>query len=172
MSAAGQLNSLLGNTGAYAAMTSVLSGNLTVAPPWGSGTYGNIDLALDAVIANTNTEIANIAVTSVYTANLTAAWADMSQQLIREEYNQYLAHVELDELTANSLPTVMSLAGQLHDTGLDITPRDSADFFEATANIENLGGQAVTASLREGRNIVALQSQGLGINTNLSDTLP
>jgi hypothetical protein len=172
MTTAGELTSLLEPTGAYAAMESVLAGNLTVAPPWGSGVYGNINLALDAVIANTNTEIANIAATSTYTTNLTGAWATMSQQLIREEYNQYLAHVELDELTANSLPTVMSLAGQLHDIGLDITPRDSADFFEATANAQNAGGQAVIASLREGRNIAALQAVGIGINTNLSDALP
>jgi hypothetical protein len=96
----------------------------------------------------------------------------MSAQLIREEYNQYLAHVELEELPANSLPTVMSLVGQLHDIGLDITPRDSADFFEATANVQNAGGQAVIASLREGRNIAALQAVGIGINTNLSDALP
>jgi hypothetical protein len=173
MTQSGDLDNLLDPvSGAYAAMESVLAGNLTVAPPWGSGVYGNINLALDAVIANTNTEIANIAVASAYTANLTEAWAIMSQQLIREEYNQYLAHVELDELTANSLPTVMSLAGQVHDIGLDIAPRDSSDFFEATANVQNQGGQAVIASLREGRNIAALQAVGIGININLSDTLP
>lgn len=173
MTAAGELTALLDPaTGAYAAMTSVLAGNLTVALPWGSGTYSNVNLALDAVVANTNAEIANIAAASQYTAALNQAWGNMAAQLVREEYNQQLAHVELDELTANSLPTVMSLTGQLHDIGLQTRARDGNDFFEATANIQNQGGQAVIASLREGRNIQALDAVGIGISANLPDTLP
>ena len=173
MTAAGELDPLINpSTGAYAAMDAVLAGNLTVALPWGSGTYGNVDLALDAVISNTNSEIANIAVSSIFTANLDSAWASISEQLIREEYNQMLAHVELDELIANNLPSVMALASDLHSIGLDIVPRDSNDFFVATANTQNQGGQAVIASLREGRNIQALDAVGIGISVNLSDTLP
>ena len=173
MTAAGELITLLDPAaGAYAAMESVLAGNLTVVPPWGSGTYSNVDLALDAVIANTNLEIANIAAASTYTGNLNQCWANMAAQLVREEYNQMLAHVELEELIANSLPTVMSLASQLHDIGLQIRPRDGNDFFVATANIQNQGGQAVIASLREGRNIQALDAVGIGISANLPDTLP
>ena len=173
MTAAGELSTLLDpNTGAYAAMQNVLAGNLTVGLPWGSGTYGNVNLALDAVVANTDIELANIAATSTYTASLNQAWGNMAAQLVREEYNQMLAHVELEELTANSLPTVMSLASQLHDIGLQIRPRDGNDFFVATANIQNQGGQAVIASLREGRNIQALDAVGIGISVNLSDSLP
>jgi len=172
MTQSGELDDLISDpNGAYPSMERVLAGNLTLVPPWGSGTYSTVNTAMQAIISNTDTAIANIASTSVYTSALNLAWANMAQQLIREEYNQSLAHVELEELTANSRPTVMSLVSQLHDIGLDIMPRDSNDFFVATANTETMGGQAVIASLREGRNIQVLQNAGIGIYVNLpSDT--
>lgn len=168
MTESGELDPLLDPvTGAYAAMQSVLSGNLTLAPPWGSGTYANANVAMDAAVSNTNTAIANIAASSQFTAVLNQGWANMAQQLVREEYNQQLSRVELDELASNSVPATMSLASQLHSIGNQILDRDGSDFFTAIANTMNQGGQAVIASLREGRNIDVLQEVGVGINAVL-----
>lgn len=164
-------NLITANTGAYATMLDVLGGNLTLIPPWGSGTYSDVDTAMQAVIANTNIELANIAAADPSSASiLNSAWGNMATQLIREEYNQGSAQVELDELTANSMPNIMTLAAQLHEIGLLVQPRDSSEFFTVTANTDNIGGQAVIASLREGRNIQNLQNSGLGISTNLPNT--
>lgn len=173
MTSSGELDPLLDpTTGAYAAMQSVLAGNLTLDPPWGSGAYANVNVAMDAVISNTNTVIANIAVSSTCTPVLNQGWARMAQQLIREEYNQQLSRVELDELAANSVPTILSLVSQLHSIGNQICDRDGSDFFTAIANITNQGGQAVVASLREGRNIDVLQEVGVGINAMLPQPDP
>ncbi len=173
MASAGELDTLIDpSTGAYAAMESVLAGNLTLVPPWGSGVYANIDVAMDAVIANTNLAIGNIAASSIFTTVLNQSWANMAEQLIREEYNQQSSNVELDTLAGNSLPNVMSLAVQLHDIGLQTCFQDANDFFVAVANTNNQGGQAVIASLREGRNIAALENSGIGVNALLPQPDP
>ena len=91
----------------------------------------------------------------------------MVQQYNREPANWQLAMLEIDELLANNRPAIMSIITDLHTIGTDITPQGPSDFFQAVANLETQAGQAVIASLREGRNIENLQNSGIGIDTNL-----
>ena len=61
----------------------------------------------------------------------------------------------------------MSFTGNLHEYGVDVSPGGANEVLLAVANPATLSGQALVASLREGRNIVALQAAGLEINTQL-----
>jgi hypothetical protein len=72
-------------------------------------------------------------------------------------------------LIANSVSVSLGIAGRLHDIGLDVTEGGAAQFFEATANTSNLPGQAVIASMREGRNIAVLNAVGIELDTQLPD---
>jgi hypothetical protein len=72
-------------------------------------------------------------------------------------------------LVSNSVTTSLSLASQLHDIGLDVSEGGGAQFFEQVANTTNLTGQAVIASMREGRNIAVLNAVGIQLDTQLID---
>ena len=72
-------------------------------------------------------------------------------------------------LVANSVTTSLGLASQLHDIGLDVAEGGAAQFFEQVANTNNLSGQAVIASMREGRNIAVLNAVGIQLDTQLID---
>ena len=72
-------------------------------------------------------------------------------------------------LVANSVTTSLGLASQLHDIGLDVSEGGAAQFFEQVANATNLTGQAVIASMREGRNIAVLNAVGIQLDTQLID---
>jgi hypothetical protein len=63
----------------------------------------------------------------------------------------------------------MSLATNLHEIGQDVTYKGSAQFFAAVADTSTLTGQAVIASLREGRNIRAFSDAGIGTDSQISD---
>jgi len=72
-------------------------------------------------------------------------------------------------LVANSVTTSLGLASQLHDIGLDVSTGGAAQFFDQVANTTNLSGQAVIASMREGRNIAVLNAVGIQLDTQLID---
>ena len=72
-------------------------------------------------------------------------------------------------LIANSVSTALGLASQLHDIGLDVSTGGAAQFFENIANTSTITGQAVIASMREGRNIAVLNAAGIQLDTQLVD---
>lgn len=76
------------------------------------------------------------------------------------------------DLVANSVSSVLSFTSQLHDLGLDVTEGGAAQFLQETANINTLSGQAVIASMREGRNIAVLNAVGIQLDTQLVDINP
>jgi hypothetical protein len=65
----------------------------------------------------------------------------------------------------------MSLGSNLHEIGKDIAPQGQAEFFTAIANTQNIYGQAIIASFREGRNIAALDNVGIGTDTQIPATI-
>jgi hypothetical protein len=181
MESVGSLNSLItGNAAAFVVMIDVLdgvygdpiAGNISGLPaPFNSGEpYANADVAFStSLIPETANIIGNIA--NTYTANTTTLntnWNSMAEQLVREDINLAAAQIDFAELQSNSQPATIGLATNLHSIGTDVSPNGPNTFFTTVANTANQGGQAVIASLREGRNIQALERAGIGVDTQLS----
>jgi hypothetical protein len=155
----------------------------------GAGTYGPdfsytpvIDAAFSNLISIGTNVIANIATTYSEQANiLNQDSTAMAQQLAFNVTNATLAGIDIAnvvndianaDLTANSVSTSLSIASRLHDIGLDITEGGAAQFFDSVANTATLSGQAVVASMREGRNIAVLNAIGIQLDTQLPDFNP
>ena len=62
----------------------------------------------------------------------------------------------------------MGLAEDLHTIGTQIVSKEANQLFTAIANIQTQTGQAVISSLREGRNIQAMDAAGIGVDTQLN----
>jgi len=184
------------NNGIYTLMSYALTGvysvdgnvaNSTTIPNTtyyaGPQTFANVDTAFAnttvGLIARANTAIANIATTN---ANVVVIANDATnacaEQLNLNVINCTAAGIEIGNivndpananLVSNSITTSLGLASQLHDIGLDVSEGGAAQFFEQIANSNNLSGQAVVASMREGRNIAVLNAVGIQLDTQLID---
>lgn len=159
------------------------------APLPGQGTYGPdlsltavTSLAFDSLIASANAVINSIA--SSYpeqTLQANQGFSSTAGQIELNINNSIAAGIDIGNvvndiananLVANSISTALNLAGQLHDIGLDVSTGGTAQFFENIANTENITGQAVIASMREGRNIAVLNAVGIQLDTQLVDINP
>lgn len=98
---------------------------------------------------------------------LTIQYNEMCAQISREITNLENAQVDFASIKP-SLSAAMSLASSLHDIGLDTTEHGPNQWLTAAADPATTGGQAIVGSLKEGRNIDALQATGVGTNTQLS----
>jgi hypothetical protein len=135
--------------------------------------FGNALIpAANTIIANIATFYANVVVLANDATNACA------EQLNLNVINCTAAGIEIGNivndpananLVSNSVTTSLSLASQLHDIGLDVSAGGAAQFFEQVANTTNLTGQAVIASMREGRNIAVLNAVGIQLDTQLID---
>ena len=141
------------------------------------GSFGNVDLAFGNTTANTtllywgNYWIANIAANNpTQAASSNDAYNAMAEQLLINQNNCVQAGIDIGNvvndignanLVSNSVSTVLGLTSRLHDIGTDITTGGSAQFFQTVANTNVLSGQAVIASMREGRNIAVLNAVGI-----------
>lgn len=136
----------------------------------GEGTYLTLD---DAFTVGLLPAAANL-IANVVTANpanvasLNSNFSNMATQLSAEKTNLVLAQVNFADITANSRSAVMSLGSNLQQIGKDVAPQGQAEFFTAIANTQNIFGQAIESSFREGRNIVALNDVGISMDSQIS----
>ena len=157
------------------------------APLPGQGIYGPdtsvanvINSAFSALISNANAAINNIAVT--YPTQTQISNQSFGNIALQIEYNQNnlisagvdIGNVVLGDFSnanifANQISASLGLASRLHEFGTDITEGGKAQFFEQTADVNNVTGQAVIASMREGRNIVVLNAVGINLDTQIVD---
>lgn len=188
--------------GIYTVMNNVLANSYTYVDPFtsditinipgpqpGQGSYGpdlafgNVaSLAFANLIVLANTAIATIASTyTEYSTTSNQATSAMAAQLALNTENCILAGIDIGNvvndinnanLIANSVSTSLNLVSRLHDIGLDVTAGGQAQFFESIANTNNITGQAVIASMREGRNIAVLNAAGITLDTQLVDVNP
>jgi hypothetical protein len=170
--------------GVYTVMQDTLNGDYTVVvnpgppieititiPPGlpGAGTYLSLD---DAFTVGLLPAAANL-IANVVTANpgnvtsLNSNFSNMAAQLSAEKTNLALAQVNFADITGNSRSAVMSLGSNLQQIGKDVAPQGQAEFFTAIANTQNIYGQAIESSFREGRNIAALNEVGIGIDSQI-----
>jgi hypothetical protein len=147
-------------------------GNTVIIPPGpGVGTYGNVDLALTALISDASNTVTGIQ--SVYptqSANLNANFNDMGASLVSENTNLALASIDIANLVAQGRSPVMSFVQSLPDYGVDTEKNGPSQFLEAVADLNTQGGQAIVACLREGRNTAALSAVNVGVDTNIPST--
>lgn len=127
----------------------------------GAGTYGNIDLAIQALIPIAQSDIATIQTASANAcANLNSLWHTMGNQIAREQTLQALANIVPASQPANNQQSVMSFAESLPESGLDTYPGGERYYLTAVANTAILAGQSIIAAMTEGRNDVALSAMG------------
>ena len=134
----------------------------------GAGTYTSLDDAfVSGLIPAAQNLISNIASNnSAAAASMNTSFSAMAEQLVYEKNNLAQAGVEFDELTQTTT-AVLSIVTNLHEIGRDVSPQGQNEFFTAIAQTSNIYGQAVIASLREGRNIDVLNAEGIPLDTQI-----
>lgn len=176
------------NNGIYTQMSYCLGnsyGNAPVIIPatiyWSGGTFTDFDDAFaNGLIPAANTAINSIANSYSNLASQSNAATDaIANQLVLNQNNLVLAGIDVANvvigdfananIVANQQSASLSLTTQLHEIGLDISEGGAAQFLEQIANTSSVTGQAVIASMREGRNIAVLNAIGITLDTQLSD---
>lgn len=191
----GALDALTANTGnpasasngIYTQMSYCLGnayGNAPVIPAtiyWAGGSFLDLDDAFgNGLIPAANSAISNIATNYSNLASQSNSATDaIANQLVVNQNNLVLAGVDVANvvlgdfananIVANQQSASLSLVNRLHDIGLDISEGGAAQFFDQVANTSAVTGQAVIASMREGRNIAVLNAVGITLDTQLSD---
>lgn len=181
---AGTLDTLTGNTGVYTVMLSTLEGDYTMvidpgppeqvqitipSPLPGNGIYTSLDEAFTVgLIPAAQNLISNIATANTSaTTSLNSSFTLIADQLAYETDNLAKAGVEFNDLIPGSTASLLSIGTNLHEIGTDIGPNGQSEFFAAIADTSNIYGQAIIASLREGRNIDVLNTAGIALDTQI-----
>jgi hypothetical protein len=128
----------------------------------GAGIYGSKGATLQALINEANTEIARIAYAyPLHASQSLESSKRMTNQLIRERRNQAKAGINVDNTPRGQQVPIFQMISQLHDYGSETSLGGSAWILEQVAQKTNRGGQAIVASMREGRNIQRLNDAGI-----------
>jgi hypothetical protein len=158
------------------------AGPLTIPAGPGAGTYNGvanpspppdydpsaIQLAMAQLTTAAQTEIANLQVTyPTETTELNTLWTDMAQQISREDTLQALINLDYADLTANDRNSIYGFIYSLPSYGNETEEGGMAWFLEAMADLTTQSGEAIVASLREGRNSTILNSGGIVTNTRI-----
>jgi len=98
-------------------------------------------------------------------ANLNANWNSMAGQLTLETDLQTQAGINFTNLQAHSTSAMYGFIFALPINGRDTQAGGVCQLIESVADYTTFTGQAVIASLREGRNQIALQSVGIATNS-------
>lgn len=115
-----------------------------------------------------NTAIINIiAANSSATNSLNSAFNSMAQSIISE--NDFLNSAEIDLV---SIPIVSSkysasFIQNLFSYALDVETNGPAQYIESIANLADIGGQALVASMRQARNNTVLNTVGIVPNNTV-----
>jgi hypothetical protein len=168
----------------------VFSYTVTIPSPLpAAGTYGpSGDLsqvlsdAFNVLIPLANSVINNTVSTySSVTSELNTQYLAAANQLSLNVVNCVKADIDIANVTfdisnanliSNATSSLLNFASSLHDFALDTAPGGTAEFLDQVANLDNLTGQSVVASLREGRNIQRLNQVGILLDTQLPSIPP
>jgi len=130
----------------------------------GAGSYDTYDAGIAAIIASTNTIIGNIA--SSYPTEYVSANSDylnMSAQISKELDTLADAGVVFAD-TPSSKQSILGMVQNLHTYAIQNEYRGPAELLEKMADLTTQAGQALVGALREGRNISALNTIGVGMD--------
>jgi hypothetical protein len=178
MQSANAFGALVSSSGLFPQMNETLAGGYgdpvtgPIVIPSGpaAGTYTDANDAFNTgLIPATSTVIGNIVVGyATQTVSLNSNFSNIGNQISNEYTNQQAAEIKWNDLQANSRTSTLSFASTLHDIGIDITPGGPAEFIAQVANTSTQTGQAIIASMREGRNIQLLSTAGIGSDAQVS----
>jgi hypothetical protein len=140
-------------------------------PPPPDITYYNptaISLAMACLTGAAATEIAALELKyPAQTTELNTIWNSMAAQVPLERAQQAQIGLNYANFQANDRNSIYGFIFSLPDYGLQSEVGGMAWFVEAMADISTQAGQAVIASLRQGRNNVLLGNSGIYTNTKI-----
>jgi hypothetical protein len=164
-------------TSTYSTMANVVDGTYgdpTEGPviiPTGpyANTYINAEEAFaNALIPGAQSQIGTVILSyPSQTGNLNTNWNNMAAQLTREKSLQAQAGINYANLQPNSTASMYGFIYSIPAYGLGNQVGGICQLVESVADYTSFTGQAVIASLREGRNRVALQSVGITTNADI-----
>jgi len=126
------------------------------------------NIEIGNLIANAQAEISNIIISnSTETTVLNSAFSAISTQLTNEVGYQALAALNVNELAASSQVSTQGFIFSLPSFGVDTQVGGAAQYLEDIADISIAGGQAIIATLREGRTQTGLNISGVINDSNL-----
>lgn len=148
-------------------------GNVVIPTGPGAGTYASWDEAFETgLLPAANAAIASIVSTgSANVSSANSAWGNIINSMLIQTKNQIAGTIDFGNLTDNSTSSSLTFAEALHEYGVDVSPGGSNEYLVSVANQNSLSGQSLLASLKEGRNIAAMEEAGLALDTQLDDTL-
>jgi len=158
------------STGVFTTMIDVLN-DVYGAPPTivipgthpASGSYATYDAAITALISAASTEISTIS--STYPddySNLNTNFDKIGNQIDTEL--SVLAEINIDmSLTPSSKQSILSFSSNLPSYGKQTQAKGPAEILEKLADSTQTG-QAIVATMREGRNTEKLQNLGISID--------
>jgi hypothetical protein len=127
-----------------------------------------ISLAMTCLTGSALAEIANLETAyPAQTTELNTLWNSMAAQVVSEDTLQALIKLNYADLTANDRNSIYGFIYSLPGYGIETEEGGIAWFLEAMSDLSNLGGQAIIACLREGRNQVLLNASGIYTNTRI-----
>jgi hypothetical protein len=143
-------------------------------PPEDIVTETAASAAFAALYPCVTTEVNNlVAQYPSQTTELNTLFTNMAKQITSELTLQPVVNLNYADLQDNDRNSVYGFVQSLPNYGLETQVGGMAWFLEAMADMTNLGGEAVIACLREGRNQVALSASGIYTNTKIpSDPNP
>lgn len=162
----------------YGQISGTIAGDFGTSPvniPSGpaAGSYGDVNSAITSgLIPAIESNITTIQ--SSYpdqSAVLVSAFNDIGNQLVTEINNQINAEIDWAELPTTSRNTVLSFTSGLQNLGVDIQPGNAGEYISSIADLSTQSGQAIIASMREGKNLAMLDQAGLGTDMFLSSEL-
>lgn len=171
MTNAGILSALTNTYGRMQDTVNGVYGNAVIGPVvvpagTGAGTYANADLALQQLITNATAQISSISTTyGTQTGILNSNFDSMATKLVEENTNLVLASIDIANLGTSGRGPIMSFVQSLPDVATNTEVNGPAQFIETVADLATQGGQAMVACLREGRNLLVLNSVGIGQDT-------
>lgn len=172
LDSASQLTTL---TDIYTRMKNVVDGTYGIPPAItipagpGVGVYTTYDLAISALISAAQTEISTIITNnSTRTTKLNSDFTSMGNQMALEKNLQTKALISLGNIVGNNLVSTQGLVIALPSYGLQTEQGGAAQFLESIADLSIPGGQAIVATLREGRSKAYLNHAGIGTANQIS----
>ena len=102
------------------------------------------------------------------TAILNDAFSSIGTQLAGEYGLQKAATIDITQLSGNSQASIQTLIFALPSYGKDTDKGGVSQYLEDIADKDSAGGQALIATLREGRNRTVLNHSGLSGSNNIS----
>lgn len=101
------------------------------------------------------------------TAELNTLFNSMAEQVVREDNFQALIKLNFADLTPNDRNVIYGFILSLPQYGLQTEEGGITEFIEDMADLNTQSGQAVVATLREGKNEVVLGDGGIVVSNNI-----